>query len=173
MSRISRIEEVWSMCCTLNAFLLCVNRPPLCNRLWRWYKGPLNSKIKLFVGHKIYKCPFETGAGTAILWYLEYQRVHCHITPRFRKDMDHVWSCYFFCRCSALLGSKSKQRSEAFDGEWQNGMKGSIFDQAELWAVAKSLTKPVSGCCQVSFIPELPFASWSQVLLVHVLWGED
>ena len=54
-----------------------------------------NSKIKLFVGHKIYKvlCPFETVPGLqycGIWMYLEYQRVHCHTTPRFRK----IWIMY-------------------------------------------------------------------------------
>lgn len=34
--------------------------------------------------------PLWNGAGTAILWYLEYQRVHCHITPRFRN----IWIMY-------------------------------------------------------------------------------
>lgn len=86
-----------------------------------------NSKIKLFVGHKIYKvlCPFETVPG---LQYCGIFGVSACSLPTSPQDSER----YFFCRCSALLGSKSKQQSEAFDGEWQNGMKGSIFDQAEL-----------------------------------------
>ena len=48
--------------------------------------------------------------------------------------MHHVTYRVTYATLSAgaqpLVCSKS-QRNEAFDGEWQNGMKGSIFDQAE------------------------------------------
>ena len=70
---------------------------------------------------------------TAILWYLDYQRVHCHITRIFRK----IWIMYDHVTFSvgaqpSWVCSKSQQLGEAFDGEWETGMKGSIFDQAEL-----------------------------------------